>query len=132
MSDRRDFIHKCAAVGATLLASGSVLGADGAVPGLVLAPRLSKASFQPLLHQAFRCFTGRGHALRLELTEVRDGPMVPGLEQFDLVLRDTDGAAPLPPDLYRLYHPGMGTVLMHLAPADSLPRGYVTHFGLFA
>lgn len=128
MKNRREFIHQCAAVGATLLVPGSALAA--ADPAL--GAKLSKSSFQPLLHQVFRCFTGQGHALRLELVEVREGPAVPGLEQFDLVLRDADGAAPLPPDLYRLYHPSTGAVLMHLAPADSRPGGYVTHFGLFA
>ncbi|TVT47395.1 MAG: twin-arginine translocation signal domain-containing protein [Denitromonas halophila] len=132
MKDRRDFLNTCALGAAALVAPTRLMaaGSTDAHP----SRKLSKAGFEALMNANFRCLSGRGEAQRLTLTEVRDGPQSPGLEQFGLLLRGTDDLAanPLTPALYRLYHPETGAMLVHLTPSDSVAGSYIAQFGLMA
>ncbi|KAA3652234.1 MAG: hypothetical protein DWQ11_12195 [Proteobacteria bacterium] len=124
MNDRRDFLNTCAIGAAALMAPAGLMAAP-------LRATPSRATFNTLVDEAFQCALGGGNTLALTLEAVLDGPHSPGLEQFDLVLRNSGGSA-LPAAAYPLYHPRTGAMLVHLTPSDSTPGRYRAQFGLFA
>lgn len=127
MFKRREFLRTCAIGTAGVMAPFGWLAAGSKNGGL------SKATFQSLHHHVFRCMDGKGGVIKLELSEVRDGPQMPGLEQFSLVFKEGPRVATghLQDGLYQLYHPETGTTFLHLAPSDTDTGHYTTYFGLF-
>ncbi len=127
MFKRRDFLRTCAVGSAAVMAPFGWVAAGSSNAGL------SKATFQLLHHHVFRCMDGKGGVIKLELSEVRDGPLMPGLEQFSLVFKEGAGAGSghLQDGLYQLYHPETGTTLLHLASSDTETGHYVTYFSMF-
>lgn len=135
MIDRRRFVQSCTAGTAVLVISNNTLAASlcqQRVPKSV-ASQLSAATFKSLLRSDFRCLGGPDGAVRLQLTDLWPGPAQAGIEQFSLRLRERDSpTAQLPEGLYRLQHPSLGSVVIHLSPSDTHTDGYITHFSLLA
>ena len=128
MIKRRNFLISCA-IGTTALTTP--LG--WAAAGNSTNSGLTKDKFQSLLHHNFRCMDEKTGMINMDLVEIREGPQVPGLEQFSLVFqeRNSSGKSHLQDGLYQLYHPETGRALIHLAPSNTEAGRYTTYFGLF-
>ena len=127
MFKRRDFLRTCAVSSAVVITPFGWAAAGTTNGGL------SKIKFQSLQHQVFHCMDGKGGVIKMELTEVRDGPQMSGIDQFSLVLQKEHalGADDIQAGLYQLYHPDTGKTLVHLEPSDTETGRYTSYFGLF-
>ena len=129
MLQRRDFITGCAASAAALAAPGGVLAAASAVEGqpspqgatTFIAGR-AKVVFSKALGQQFRCIDSAGLTRTLVLSEVIDGPDMPGIEQFMVAFADKSEGV--------LARMDAGTFLLHLESAGARENRYVVHFSL--
>lgn len=135
MVERREFMTRCMA--AAMAGSGTVFAGAAAASqqftGLLGEGHVGgiKAALTAAVGEPFDCTDASGKDYRLVLTQVTDGPVVGGIDQFRAVFTaPAEIGDRLPSDLYVLRNRAAGVFLLHLeAPVSELPR-YVAQFGL--
>jgi len=127
---RREFLIASGQLGGAglalnLMPSWSAALASGT--GTVAASVLSKADFAQFLDQLFWVKLGGLRGLELELTQIKDGPVAQGLEQFHLRFAALHPGQPLKPAAYTVVDPHGDSIQLYLEPlkqADPAEIGY--------
>lgn len=117
MSNRREFVTLTAS--AALLASG--VSAEAAAGARRVGGSPGLEAFKALQGQVLALHLGGGRRTAVELVAVREAARVqPRTEQFTLVMRSRQ---PLAGGSYRVEHPSLGRVPMHLQASGSDAQG---------
>jgi len=79
---------------------------------------LTKAGFETFINQVFSVKLGVLRSMDLQLTEIKDGPVAQGLEQFHLRFAALHPGQPLKPSTYTLIEPQGNAIQLYLEPLN--------------
>jgi hypothetical protein len=89
---------------------------------------LSKAGFEKFLNQIFSVKLARLRSIDLELTEIKDGPVAQGLEQFHLIFAALHPGQPLKPNTYTLIEPHGNAIQLYLEPLEPSNPAEISYY----